>query len=356
MENMTLIEGELSKEYWNNTIEAYLIAGVAIILGLLLIRIFKRLILKRVEKWVAKSETQVDDMIVSGVERFGLPLISFMVVYWGISTLTLSPQVQKVVNVATSVVTAYFVIRFILTTIKIILSSYISKQENGAEKVKQVGGLMIIVNIVIWVLGGIFLFDNLGYNVSTLLTGVGIGGIAIALAAQNIVGDLFNYFVIFFDKPFEVGDSILVDDKNGTIEYIGLKTTRLRSVSGEQIVISNSDLTKSRVHNYKRQETRRIKFNVSISFHTPLEQVRAIPEKLKSIIEGVPDTRFDRAHFANFSDYALVFEVIYFVTVPDYAKYMDVQQEINLKVMELFKQEKIKFLIREDKPGEWDNT
>lgn len=215
---------------------------------------------------------------------------------------------------------------------------------------------MIIINIVIWILGSLFLIDNLGYNISTLLAGVGIGGIAIALAAQNIVGDLFNYFVIFFDKPFEVGDSINVDDKNGTIEYIGLKTTRLRSVSGEQIVISNSDLTRSRVHNFKRQETRRVKFNLSVFFHTPMDKVKQIPEMLKKIIESTEDTRFDRAHFWTFSEYALVFEVVYYVTVPDYIKFMDTQQEINLKIMEDFKKEGIKLLVREDKPGEWDNN
>lgn len=204
--------------------------------------------------------------------------------------------------------------------------------------------------------GCFFLLDNLGYEVSTILTGVGIGGIAIAFAAQNIIGDLFNYFVIFFDKPFEVGDAINVDDKNGTIEYIGLKTTRLRSLTGEQIVISNSDLTKSRVHNFKRQDTRRVQFNVTVTYHTDTDHLRKIPLLVKEIITATESTQFDRAHFARFTEYGLVFEVVYFVTIADYLKYMDIQQEINLKIMEAFKQEKIDFLIREDRPGAWDNT
>jgi len=215
--------------------------------------------------------------------------------------------------------------------------------------------MMIMLNIVIWILGSVFLIDNLGYNVNTILAGVGIGGIAVALAAQNIVGDLFNYFVIFFDKPFEVGDAINVDDKNGTIEYIGIKTTRLRSLTGEQIIIANSDLTKSRVHNFKRQENRRVQFTVTVTYHTSTELLAEIPGLIKTIIDSAENTKFDRAHFARFTEYGLVFEVVYFVTVADYLRYMDIQQTINLQIMKVFKEHRINFLIREDKPGEWDN-
>lgn len=170
------------------------------------------------------------------------------------------------------------------------------------------------------------------------------------------MGDLFNYFVIFFDKPFEVGDAINVDDKNGTIEFIGLKTTRLRSLTGEQIIIANSDLTKSRVHNFKRQETRRIAFTVNVRYQTSTDKLRKIPGIIKGIIEGAENTQFDRAHFAKLTEYGLTFEVVYFMTVPDYLQYMDIQQDINLKILEAFKNENITFLIREDKPGDWDNN
>lgn len=352
---MSSTEEFLSREYWGNTVQAYLIAAGVVIIGLILIQVFKRVLLNRFEKWAAKSETHFDDMLVRGIERFALPILSFAILYWSINSLELSPKAEKVVTVATAVVIAYFVIRLISAIIQNFITASVRKQENGEVKVKQIGGLMIIINMVIWILGLVFLLDNLGYNVTTILTGVGIGGIAIALAAQNIVGDLFNYFVIFFDKPFEVGDSVTVDDKNGTIEYIGLKTTRIRSLTGEQIIISNSDLTKSRVHNFKRQETRRIAFTLNVRYQTSTEKLRKIPGIIKDIIEAAPNTRFDRAHFAKFTEYGLGFEVVYFMTVPEYIQYMDTQQEINLKIMEAFKNEKITFLIREDKPGEWDN-
>ncbi|HMV11192.1 MAG TPA: mechanosensitive ion channel family protein [Cyclobacteriaceae bacterium] len=353
---MSSTEEFLSREFWGNTMQAYLIALGVILVGLIVVRIFKRVILNKLQQWAIQSHTRIDDMIVRGLERFGLPIISFAIIYWAINSLELSAKAEKIVDIATAVVIAYFVIRLISAVIQTMITSSIRKQENGEIKIKQIGGLMIIINMVIWILGLVFLLDNLGYDVTTILTGVGIGGVAIALAAQNIVGDLFNYFVIFFDKPFEVGDAINVDDKNGSIEYIGLKTTRLRSLTGEQIIISNSDLTKSRVHNYKRQQTRRIAFNINVRFHNDPEKLKKIPGIVKAIIEAAGPTRFDRAHFARFTEYGLTFEVVYFVTVADYNKYMDIQQEINLKIMEAFKNENITFLIREDRPGEWDNN
>lgn len=346
---MHSLEDVLNRQYFNNTVQDYVIAATVLVVGLLLLAIFKRLILKSLARLVARTETTVDDLFFAEARRFVMPIAGTAIVYWAINTLTLSPKVEKVFVVATSMVIAFFVIRLISSTIHIALTSYVSKQDNGVEKMKQIGGIMLIINIVVWVLGAIFLFDNLGYNVSTILTGVGIGGIAVALAAQNIIGDLFNYFVIFFDKPFEVGDAINVDDKNGTIEFIGLKTTRLRSLSGEQIVIANSDLTKSRVHNFKRQDNRRIEYNFSILYRTPIDKLRRIPGIIKGIIEQTPNTRFDRAHIARLSEYGLTVTVVFYITVPDYLIYMDAQQSINLNILEAFQKEGIGFQIREDK-------
>jgi len=344
---MDSFQETLSREYAGNSVQAYFVAAGIVVIGLLLIRAFKQVIMSKVEKAVAKSPSRIDDEVVAGIERFALPILSFLIIYWSINSLVLSTKASRVVEVVTAAAITFFILRFITTTIRIILVSHIRKQENGETKVLQLGGLMIIINLVVWILGAVFLIQNLGYNVSTILTGVGIGGIAVALAAQNIIGDLFNYFVIFFDKPFEVGDAINVDDKNGTIEYIGVKTTRLRSLTGEQIIIANSDLTKSRVHNFKRQENRRVQFNVSVLYETPVEQLEAIPGLIKEIIESAQDVRFDRAHLAKLSDIGCVFEVVYFVTVADYVRYMDIQQQINLKVLQVFGEHDIHLLIRE---------
>ena len=217
------------------------------------------------------------------------------------------------------------------------------KQDQGEEKVKQLGGIMLLLNIIIWAVGFLFLFDNLGYDVTTIIAGLGIGGIAIALAAQNILGDLFNYFVIFFDRPFEIGDFIVVDDKKGTVEHIGIKTTRLKSLTGEQLVFSNSDLTNSRIHNFKRMEHRRISFTLGVVYNSTLDQLKEIPSLIKGIIAEQNDVTLDRVHFLNYGDYSLKFEIVYFVETSDFNRYADIQQEINLRIFEVFNAKNIEF-------------
>ena len=235
----------LEQSYFDNTVEKYLTAIGIVLVGIIVLRLFRNVILKRLRIWAEKTETSLDDLLVNGMERFMLPILNFVLLYYALHYLTLSESVEKKIQYAVAVVMTYYAVRIVTSTIQRMLQSYVRKQENGEEKLKQIRGITIVMNVAIWGLGLVFLFDNLGYNVTAIVTGLGIGGIAIALAAQNILGDLFNYFVIFFDRPFEIGDFITVDDKKGHVEYIGIKTTRLKSLSGEQLVISNSDLTNS---------------------------------------------------------------------------------------------------------------
>lgn len=204
-------------------------------------------------------------------------------------------------------------------------------------------GISTIIGIVIWTVGLVFLLDNLGVRVSAVITGLGIGGIAVALAAQAILGDLFAYFVIFFDRPFETGDFIVVEDKQGAVEYIGLKTTRVRSLNGEQLIFSNKDLTDSRIHNYKKMERRRAIFQIGVTYQTPIEQIREIPGLVKQIVESQQDVVFDRGHFIKYGDFSLNFEFVYYILTSDYNRYMDIQQTINLTIFELFEKKGIEF-------------
>ncbi len=290
----------LAQEYYGNTLEHYAIALSIILGGILLVRIFRKRMLNQIKRWTEKTETKLDDYIIGGLEKFGLPILIFLAIYIALSYLTFNEKVDKVIDNAMVVVITFYVIRLMSSIIRLTLESFISKQESGQEKLKQLNGIMLIVNALIWAVGLLFLFDNLGYNVTTIIAGLGIGGIAIALAAQNILGDLFNYFVIFFDRPFEVGDYITVDDKKGTVEYIGIKTTRLLSASGEQLAFSNSDLTKSRIHNFKRMNRRRIVFNLAVVYSTTHEKLQKIPTLIKDIIASQELATFDRAHFASF--------------------------------------------------------
>jgi small-conductance mechanosensitive channel len=334
----------LYREYFHNTVLDYLIALGIIVLGTLIIRLLKKTFLERLEKWAATTTGTVDDVIVRSIERFGLAALQFAIIYWGITYLTLSTKVDHVVHVAASVIVTYFLLRLISTIISILLTNRIRKQDQGENKIKQLGGLMLLINIFIWIIGIVFLLDNLNQDVTTLITGLGIGGIAIALAAQNILGDLFNYFVIFFDRPFEAGDFIVVDDKMGTVEYVGIKTTRIRALGGEQIIIGNSNLTGSRIHNFKRLVNRRIVFTLNLDYRTPVEKLRLIQPLIKEIVERQPSVMFDRAHFASFGDWSLKVEVVYFVLDPDYNRYMDIQQNINFQIYESLLKNEIYFV------------
>jgi small-conductance mechanosensitive channel len=187
------------------------------------------------------------------------------------------------------------------------------------------------------------MLDNLGYNVSALLAGLGIGGIAVALALQNVLGDLFASLSITLDKPFVTGDFIIVGDLLGTVSHVGLKTTRVTSLSGEQLVFSNSDLLSSRIRNFKRMSERRVVFSFGVLYQTPVSQLEEIPAIVREIVESTDTTRFDRAHFKEFGDSAYLYEVVYYVREPDYNLYMDRQQQINLELCRRFEERGIEF-------------
>lgn len=195
----------------------------------------------------------------------------------------------------------------------------------------------------VWCVAGLVALDNLGIDVTTLITGLGIGGVAIALATQNILGDIFASLSIVLDKPFVVGDFIRAGDDLGMVEQIGLKTTRVRSLSGELLIFSNSDLLQSRIRNYKRMAERRVLFRIGVVYQTSPAQLRRIPPMVREIIERQQRTRFDRAHFVAFGDSSYDFEFVHYVASPDYNVCMDVQQAINLAIVDAFVAEKIEF-------------
>lgn len=339
------MEDFLQREYFDNTVRDYLMALGVILVSIVAVRILRTIVLGQLKKWATRTETTVDDFLIKGLEKFGLPLLNVVAIYFGLHLLSFPVKAANIIDVAFKIILTYYFIRIITSTINLSLTAYFQKQERGEEKVKGLKGIMVIVTILIWLVGIIFLFDNLGYDVTTIIAGLGVGGIAIALAAQTILGDLFNYFVIFFDRPFEIGDFIIVDTKMGVIEKIGIKTTRVISLSGEQIIFSNSDLTSSRIHNYKRMQRRRVLFKISVVYQTPAEKLKLIPEIIKSIIENTEKTQFDRAHFAAYGDFSLNFEVVYYVLSSDYNVYMDIQQQINLQIYSAFEREGIAFAI-----------
>jgi small-conductance mechanosensitive channel len=329
--------------YFNNTLRDWTIALSLIIGLLLLIRIFRTIVLKRIKTWTERTESTVDDFAVKIIERSILPLVYLASVYAGLGYLEFRPRVERILHVGILIAGTFFVLRLISGFIHFSLRRAIRHHENREAKEKQLRGILFIINVLVWIVAFVFLLDNLGYNITAVITGLGVGGIAIALASQVILGDLFSYFVIFFDRPFEIGDFIQVDDKSGTVEHIGIKTTRLRALSGEQLIFSNTNLTNSRVHNHKRMQTRRIQFSLGVVYQTPADKVKRIPDIVKQIIISMPDLTFDRGHFSGFGSFSLNFEFVYFVSSPDFNLYMDRQQNLYLAIFEAFEREGIEF-------------
>jgi small-conductance mechanosensitive channel len=191
--------------------------------------------------------------------------------------------------------------------------------------------------------GILILVENLGYNITTIITGLGIGGIAIALAAQNILTDLFSYFVIFLDKPFEIGDTISVNNITGSVEHIGIKTSHIRSVSGEQLIMPNTELVKSTIKNSKRLERRGVTFKLNVRYDTAKDKLKALPEMIKEIVGRQPYATLDRCHLIALGDFSLTYEVLFFIDSSDYKTYLDIQQNIFLDIMDAFSQKGIDF-------------
>jgi small-conductance mechanosensitive channel len=203
--------------------------------------------------------------------------------------------------------------------------------------------ILFIVSIVVWTMAFLLALDNLGIEIKPLLAGLGIGGIAVALAVQSVLGDLLAGISIALDKPFAIGDSLAIDGFVGTVEHIGVKSTRLRSISGEQIVIANADVLKSRIRNYGRMRERRSAFELNVTYETAPQTLRAIPPAIRAIIDAQPLARFDRCHLLSCGASALVFEVVYFVLVADFRVYADTQQAIIVAILERFRELGVQF-------------
>lgn len=216
-------------------------------------------------------------------------------------------------------------------------------QSEGSTSIAAVNIIGIAAKLVLWSALLLFALDNIGINITSLVAGLGIGGVAVALAVQNILGDLFSSLSIVLDKPFVKGDFLIVGEFLGSVENVGLKTTRLRSLSGEQLVFSNSDLLNSRIRNYGRMFERRVVFTIGVTYQTPHKLLKLIPEILQSAVENQEQTRFDRAHFMKYGEYSLIFETVYYVLSSNYNTYMDIQQAINLDINERFETANIQF-------------
>lgn len=329
----------LDRVYAGTSVRDWIVAACVFLGATVLFALVKRVTLMRLSQWAERTETDLDDLVIDLVRRtsrlYIVAVAARIASHWLTLSQTTHDWLSKALILASFVQVGLWGLGLVHYGLKRLV-----KDRPQEDPIRTMGAsiLGMIGRGMVWITVLLLCLDNLGVNVTALITGLGVGGIAVALALQNVLGDLFASITILLDKPFVVGDAITLGEFVGTVEEIGIKTTRLRSVNGEQIVVGNSDLVNSRIRNFKRLAERRSVFTLGVTYATPYAELEAIPGMLKDIVETTPHARFDRAHFKSFGDWALLFEVVYFSTRPEYNALMDVQQRINLEIKRRFEE------------------
>ena len=329
---------------WQNTVKDWLIALLSTILIYFLLTFLKKFSEKQLKKITRQTKTELDNFIVDLIRRIKPGLLFIFSIYLASKTLGLSEGARTFVNL-TAIFALFFQIGLWLVAL---IDFWIKKQaeKNGhqGENATTLNVVSVVAKIFIWVIILLLALDNLpNVDITTLVASLGIGGIAVGLAVQNILSDLFSSITIALDRPFVLGDFITFGDYSGTVENVGLKSVRLRSLSGEQIIVSASDLLQSRIRNYNKMALRRVVLQLGVTYQTSYEAMQKIPEWIKSIIDSHEKAVFDRAHFVNFNSSSLDFEVVYHLDDTDFMLMMDTQHEINLEILKSFEDKGIEF-------------
>lgn len=343
IKGMFRLQQFLYYKYFNNTVLEYFLFLISLVISCIVIKIIEYFLIKRLNVWAKKTKTLIDDLLVMKIKKYLMPIIYFAVAYLNTTILYINPTLAKIIH--TFILAFIMVIgaMFVSSVFVFLFNKYLGSKIEDTNNKLALKWMIIIAKAVIWGIALILFLDNIGFKMNSLVTGLGIGSIAIAFAAQSILVDVFCFITIFFDRPFEIGDFIIAGEQMGTVEHIGVKTTRLRALNGEQLIFSNADLTGSRISNYKTMEQRRVLFTIGVTYETEYGKLKEIPELIKSIIDNVPDTTFGRTHFFSYGVYSLNFEIAYYVLSNDYDKYMNIKQEINFKIKDEFDKHGIKF-------------
>ena len=326
----------LNMVFLGNSLRSYLYFALTAAVGALAVWLFDKIVVRAFKKLARRTESTLDDFFFDTAEKFFLPALYVLAVWLGLKHLVLAAGLVKALRAGVVVLVAVQAVRFLSGLARQLLERQMLRRAETPEaaelEMRSVRGILVFVNIVGWIMASILVMDNLGIKVSTFVAGLGIGGIAIALAAQAVLGDLFSYFVIFFDRPFQVGHSIKVGNFQGEVESIGIKTTRLRSLSGEVVVMSNKFLTDNQVQNFRMLQRRRALLTFDVDYATPGDKLRAVPDLVRGIVASLPRATLERAHLKSFEESGLRFEVVFHIEAPEYAVFMDHVHEFNLRL------------------------
>jgi small-conductance mechanosensitive channel len=332
--------------YFGNSLRAWTIALVVAVVVYLALLGIRALLVSRIGALAKRTDAEFDDAVVDLISRTRWYFMAAIAVGIARRGLVLPADLTGPVDGALELLGLVQVGVWFSGLVAFYTTRSMSRRGAAADRlgIAAIRAMGVAARVVAWavlVLVALqFVFDK---NITALITVGGVGGIALALAVQNILGDVLAAFAIVFDKPFDVGDFIVVDSVAGSVQQIGLKTTRVASISGEQIIVSNSDLLKSRIHNYARMTQRRVVFTLNVTYDTPPDVMARVPGMIRRIIESQAPVKFDRSHFSAYADSWLSFESVYYVLSADYNVYMDIQQAIYLEVLRQFEREGIEF-------------
>lgn len=328
--------------YLGNSVLDYAKAVGLFVVLLIVFKVIQYIILKRLGKLAEKTKTDIDDTLIEITKSLKPPFYWFLAFFFAIKFLTIGILATQVINGILVVWVVYQIIKAVQILLNYILNKKFAKEDDQGSKAAIVY-VNMIAKFLLWAIGLLLILSNLGVDVTSLIAGLGIGGIAIAFALQNILSDLFSSFAIYFDKPFQIGDFIVAGSHSGTVEKIGIKTTRIRALQGEEIVISNNELTGARVQNFKKMQKRRVVSSFGILYETPVEKIKNIKQIVTNIFNNLENAELSRVHFKQLGDFSLNFEVVYNITTGDYNIFMDVQEKFNFALMEAFESEGIEF-------------
>lgn len=326
----------------------YVVSGL-LFLGLIVVfKLIEVGIISRLRTLSERTHTDVDDMLIRAIGSIRMWVYVLVAFYIALQSFTLPGIVSKLTTLIFLGTLVWQAIEVVVVFIDYTATRFLEKDEDGDGVVDPNAAtashmVTLLARVVLWALGALFVLSNLGIEITSLIAGLGIGGIAVAFALQGILSDLFSSFSLYFDRPFRIGDFIVIGEHSGTVEKIGIKTTRIRTLQGEELVVSNAELTTTRVQNFKKMKERRIAFTFGITYETPHEKVVGINKQIEELFATTEGARLDRAHFTSFGDSALMFEVVYYVASSDYTEYLNVQQSINHGLMRAFAATGIEF-------------
>jgi small-conductance mechanosensitive channel len=344
---MDFLERIKELSLWGNTAYDYLIAAVIFIALIVALKVFQVIVLARLQKLALRTKTDLDDMLIEVFKTIKPPFYFFISIYFAIKVLAVADIFNKTLLVLFLISIVFEIVQALSRVLDYVMRKYLNKNKEEGEDNQHADSviklLQVLVKVVLWVVGLVLILSNMGIDVTSLVAGMGIGGLAIALALQNVLSDLFAAFSIYIDKPFKAGDFIKLGTDSGTVEKIGMKTTRLKTLQGEQLIISNQELTNARVQNFRRMDNRRVSFKLGFTYDTSHKKLKAIPKMIEEIVAKVDLVEFNRCHFVEYADSALIFDIVIFISSKEMTDYLSAREKINLAIYEKFGKEKIEF-------------